>query len=142
MLFRSLFVSSFPQYADNPFHLAAESWGGHYGPNIASYVHKMNKRRIYAPFPGQKHINFASLILANGLTEPATQFESVPEYLCDKAPYGPPFNKDSATCRVLRAETPVCTRMIESCYRFESLATCVPATGYCWNRVLAVGGSE
>ncbi|EJF67336.1 alpha/beta-hydrolase [Dichomitus squalens LYAD-421 SS1] len=138
--FLQLFVSSFPQYAEKPFHLAAESWGGHYGPNIASYVHKMNKRRIYAPFPGQRHINFASLILANGLTEPATQFESVPEYLCDKSPY-PPFEKDSVTCRMLRAEAPICERMIESCYRFESLATCVSATRYCWARVLGVGGN-
>ncbi|KAM5539968.1 hypothetical protein V8D89_006471 [Ganoderma adspersum] len=137
--FLQLFVSSFPQYAEKPFHLAAESWGGHFGPNIASYVHKMNKRRIYAPFPGQKHIDFASLILANGLTEPATQFESIPEYMCERAPY-PPFARDSATCRALRVEMPVCKRMIESCYRFESKATCDPATAYCWLRIEEAAG--
>ena len=139
--FLQLFVSSFPQYAEKPLHLAAESWGGHFGPHIASYVHRMNKRRIYAPFPGQKHVNFASLILANGLTEPATQFESIPEYMCERAPY-PPFARDSAACRALRVEMPVCKRMIGSCYRFESRATCDPATAYCWLRIQQAAGCE
>ncbi|RPD64649.1 alpha/beta-hydrolase [Lentinus tigrinus ALCF2SS1-6] len=119
--FLQLFVSRFPEYSEKPLHLAAESWGGHYGPNIASYVYKMNKQRIYAPFPGQKHINLASL------------FESIPEYMCDVAPY-PPFEQDSAQCKGLRLETPVCTKMIEACYRFPSKATCNPATEYCWLR--------
>ncbi len=134
--FLQLFVSRFPEYAEKPLHLAAESWGGHYGPNIASYVYKMNKQRIYAPFPGQKHIDFASLILANGLTEPLTQFGSIPDYMCDVAPY-PPFEQDSDQCKGLRLETPLCTKMIEACYRFPSKATCNSATQYCWLRVLS-----
>ncbi|KAI0713118.1 alpha/beta-hydrolase [Cerioporus squamosus] len=76
--FLQLFVSRFPEYAEKPLHLAAESWGGHYGPNIAS-----------------------------------------------------------AQCKRLRIETPICTKMIEACYRFPSKATCNPATEYCWVRVLA-----
>ncbi|KAI0354677.1 peptidase S10 serine carboxypeptidase [Trametes cingulata] len=133
--FLQLFVSRFPDLGRKQLHLAAESWGGHYGPNIASYVHKMNKRLVYAPFPGQKHINFASLILANGLTDPAVQFESIPEYMCGGAPY-PPFRHDSLDCRSMRAEAPICKKMIESCYRFPSKATCDPATTYCWLRML------
>ncbi|KAI0368924.1 peptidase S10 serine carboxypeptidase [Pilatotrama ljubarskyi] len=133
--FLQLFVSRFPDLGQKPLHLAAESWGGHYGPNIASYVYKMNKRMVYAPFPGQKHINFASLILANGLTDPALQFESIPEYMCGGAPY-PPFKSDSFDCRAMRAEAPICKKMIESCYQFPSKATCDPATTYCWLRML------
>ncbi|KAI0800534.1 alpha/beta-hydrolase [Fomes fomentarius] len=115
--FLQLFISRFQKYSQKPFYLAAESWGGHYGPVIASYVYKMNERRIYAPFPGQKHINFASLILANGLTDPRRSL-------------GP------KECVAMRLETPVCTRLIESCYRFPSTLTCNPATNYCWVRVL------
>lgn len=133
--FLQLFISRFQEYSQKPFHLAAESWGGHYGPVIASHVYKMNERRLYAPFPGQKHINFASLILANGLTDPKTQFGSVPEYMCGGAPY-PPFKHDSKECVAMRLETPVCTRLIETCYRFPSTLTCNPATNYCWARVL------
>ena len=133
--FLQLFVSRFEEYADKPLHLAAESWGGHYGPNIASYVQKMNARGVYAPFPEQKHINLASLILANGLTDPKTQFESVAEYMCGSAPY-PPFKYDGKECAALRIETPVCKGMIEGCYRFPSKVTCNAATSYCWARVL------
>lgn len=132
--FLQLFMSRFPDYAEKPFHLAAESWGGHYGPNIASYVYKMNKQRIYAPFPGQRHINFESLILANGLTDPRTQFAAEPEYLCGAAPY-PPFESDSSTCRALRIEGPICTKMVDACYRFPTRATCIPAYAYCWTRI-------
>ncbi|KAI0714777.1 alpha/beta-hydrolase [Earliella scabrosa] len=133
--FLQLFVSRFEEYADKPLHLAAESWGGHYGPNIASYVQKMNARSVYAPLPGQKHINLASLILANGLTDPKTQFGSVAEYMCGGGPY-PPFKHDSKECAALRIETPVCKGMIEGCYRFPSKVTCNAATSYCWARVL------
>ncbi|KAL1951716.1 hypothetical protein VTO73DRAFT_865 [Trametes versicolor] len=133
--FLQLFTARFPALGAKPLHLAAESWGGHYGPNIASYVHKMNKRGVYAPFPGQRHINLASLILANGLTDPAVQFASVPEYMCGAAPY-PPFKPDSAECRAMKVEGPICKRMIESCYRFPSKTTCDPATVYCWSRML------
>ncbi|KAI0756437.1 alpha/beta-hydrolase [Daedaleopsis nitida] len=132
--FLQLFVTRFPEYSQKPLHLAAESWGGHYGPNIATHVYKMNKRLPYAPFPGQKHINFASLILANGLTDPKVQFSTVAEYMCGAAPY-PPFEHGSKECVGMRLETPVCISMIESCYRFPSRLTCVPAYAHCWYRV-------
>ncbi|KAH9854286.1 peptidase S10 serine carboxypeptidase [Lenzites betulinus] len=133
--FLQLFVGRFPQLGSKSLHLAAESWGGHYGPNIASYVHKMNKRMVYAPLPGQKHINLASLIIANGLTDPAIQFESIPEYMCGGAPY-PPFEEGSAECRAMKFEAPICKKMIENCYRYPFKTTCDPATAYCWSRML------
>ena len=133
--FLQLFSARFPALGEKPLHLAAESWGGHYGPHIASYVHAMNKRRIYAPFPGQRHVNFASLVIANGLTEPKTQFGAIPEYMCGGAPY-PPFEHDSKECTSMRIAAPVCERLIEGCYRFSSRMTCNPATLYCWNSLL------
>ena len=34
-----------------PFHMAAESYGGMYAPNAASFFHKKNKELALAPFP-------------------------------------------------------------------------------------------
>ena len=36
-------LGSVTEYAEAEFHIAAESYGGHYAPNIASVVHKKNK---------------------------------------------------------------------------------------------------
>ncbi|KAL0562692.1 hypothetical protein V5O48_019389, partial [Marasmius crinis-equi] len=60
----------FPEYSEQAFHLAAQSYGGTYDPNIAKIIHEKNKKLAVAPTPYLKHINLASVILANGLTNP------------------------------------------------------------------------
>jgi hypothetical protein len=47
--------------------------GGTYGPNIASVINKKNEELSLAPVPDLVHINLASVILANRLTEPYTE---------------------------------------------------------------------
>jgi cathepsin A (carboxypeptidase C) len=71
--FLELFVNRFPKYARLPFHIAAESYGGTYAPNIASVIYKKNKELAAAPNPKLARINLASVILANGITDPYTQ---------------------------------------------------------------------
>ncbi|KAH9922311.1 peptidase S10 serine carboxypeptidase [Epithele typhae] len=139
--FLQLFLARFPAHRARPLHIAAESWGGHYGPHIASHIHEKNLLLGPAPAPGQLHIPLASLVLANGLTEPRTQYGSIPEFLCGAArtPYSP-LAPDSLKCAALRAEGPVCERMITACYKVRSAATCDPATAYCTARVLGAMG--
>lgn len=129
--FLQLFMHRFPQYAELPFHIGAESWGGHYGPHIASYVHQKNQELDLAPRVGQIKINLASLVLANGLTDPLTQFTTIEKYMCGAAPY-PPFKHTDKTCVALRLGMPACLKMIEACYNHESVAVCRAATTYCW----------
>ncbi|PSR72048.1 hypothetical protein PHLCEN_2v12078 [Hermanssonia centrifuga] len=102
--FLQVFMHRFPQYASMPFHLAAESWGGHFGPNIAHYIFERNQELVYAPRTGILKINLASVILANGLTEPASQFESIHPYICGAAPYHP-LDPDGAVCKTLKVNT-------------------------------------
>lgn len=135
--FLTLFLTRYPEYASAPLHLAAESWGGHYAPKIGSYIHKKNKELAFAPRAGLQHINLASLIIVNGLTDPLVQFGSIPEYGCGGAPY-PPWDPSASECATLNRKAPLCTSLIESCYRFPSKATCNPATNYCWYELLAV----
>ncbi|GJE85299.1 peptidase S10 serine carboxypeptidase [Phanerochaete sordida] len=132
--FLQLFLQRFPRYARAPLHIAGESWGGHYVPHIGAYVDAQNDRLVYAPRRGQLHVNLASLLLGNGLTEPASQLETPVDYLCGAARY-PPFKRDDSRCAMWRAAIPPCLRMIKTCYEYQNNATCGPATAYCWPAV-------
>ncbi|CAL1694743.1 unnamed protein product [Somion occarium] len=134
-VFTQVFLKRFPQYSNLPFHLAAESWGGHYGPTISNFIHQENKKLVYAPRKGVVKINLASLILANGLTEPASQFESIPDYACGGAPY-PFLDPKGSGCAQIKFNKPICLEMIESCYKFNTKATCTPATFQCWSTMM------
>ncbi|KAJ7596014.1 carboxypeptidase C [Mycena floridula] len=122
--FLQLFFARYPEYSKLPFHLAAESYGGTYAPNIAKVIHRENLAN-----PASK-INLASVVLANGLTDPLIQMGSVADYVCD-GPYPVYDDPQGPECEALRAKIPTCQRLINSCYRFNSKLTCVPAILYC-----------
>ena len=130
-----IFFRHFPQYAARPFHLAAESWGGHYAPHIAHYIFSQNEQIMGAQLAENDEriwVNLTSVTMANGLTEPASQFESIPQYLCMDSPY-PLMDWDDPRCVALRTGSPACIRAIKACYRFpHSKATCSAATWACW----------
>ncbi|KIP04923.1 hypothetical protein PHLGIDRAFT_31123 [Phlebiopsis gigantea 11061_1 CR5-6] len=132
--FIQLFLSRYPEYASAPFHLAAESYGGTYAPNIASVIHKKNGESALRPVPGVKHVNLASVILANGITDPYTQMATVPDYACN-GPYAVYDDPDGPQCEALRSKVPTCQRLIQSCYNFDSRWTCVPAQAYCYSQL-------
>ena len=134
--FMSLFLKRYPQYALAPFHVAAESWGGHYGPHVVSYIYQQNQAFVYYPRKGMVYINLASLIIANGLTEPYSQFESIPDYKCGGAPY-PYLDPSSWTCRTMKANKPVCLGLISACYRSKTKAACTAATAHCWPALMS-----
>ena len=133
--FLELFLNRFPEYSTQPFHIAAESYGGMYGPNFASLIYKANKELALAPNPRVKHINLASVMLGNGLTDPYMQMASVPDYACD-GPYPIYDNPKGAQCMALRTKVPTCQRLIKACYLFRSKFTCVPAVTYCNSQIL------
>ena len=132
--FLELFITRFPKYAGLPFHLAAESYGGTYAPNIASVIYKKNKELALAPTPKLARINLASVILANGLTDPYIQMASVPDYACD-GPYPIYDDPEGPQCTALRSKVPTCQRLVKACYDYGSRLTCVPAGLYCFNQL-------
>ncbi|KAI0284168.1 Alpha/Beta hydrolase protein, partial [Russula brevipes] len=69
--FLELFITRFPKLETGPT------------PNIASVIYKKNKELALAPTPQLARINLASVILANGQTDPYIQMASVPDYYCD-----------------------------------------------------------
>lgn len=128
--FLEIFLNRFPEYSKQPFHIAAESYGGTYAPNFASVIHRENKKLALAPTPKLKHINLSSVVLANGLTDPYVQMASVPDYACD-GPYPVYDDPQGPQCQALRSKIPTCQRLIKSCYQFNNRFTCVPAFLYC-----------
>ncbi|OJA18682.1 hypothetical protein AZE42_08633 [Rhizopogon vesiculosus] len=127
--FMELFLSRFPEYSTQPFHIAAESYGGLIAPHIASVIYTENKR-IPNASPGLVKINLASVILGNGITDAYVQVASVPEYLCD-GPYPIYDNPNGVECIALRKTVPLCQKMIKACYDFDSRFTCIPAALSC-----------
>ncbi|KAL6301520.1 Alpha/Beta hydrolase protein [Sparassis latifolia] len=136
--FLELFLSRFPKYSKLPFHIAAESYGGTYAPNIAAVVHKENQalvRSHSAASRGLMYINLASVILGNGLTNPHVQMASVPDWACD-GPYAVYDDPEGPQCSALRTKVPTCQRLLKSCNDFESRLTCVPALLYCNSQIM------
>lgn len=56
------FVGAFPQYSRTGFHLATESYGGHYGPIFSEYIQGQNAQNI----SGAQEIRLESLMVGNG----------------------------------------------------------------------------
>ena len=132
--FLQLFLRRYPQYADRPFHVAAESYGGTYAPHVASEIYRQNKALAAGEAGAETtHINLASVILANGHTDPKIQFAAVPEYVCN-GPYAL-LKPTSVKCRTWRAKVPTCQRLVQMCYDHDHPSVCGQAALYCWEQV-------
>lgn len=126
--FLQLFLKSFPEYSKQDFNIAGESYGGHYIPNFASYIHQQKTKveqgdKDLTIFAKEEHqpINLKSLLIGNGLTDPYLQFASVPEYACDSKH----AFLDDASCTSMKNKVPTCQRLESYCYDNPSRFTCM-----------------
>lgn len=117
----TLFFEQFPEYATQPFHIAGESYAGHYIPVFASEIlsHK------------DRNINLQSVMIGNGLTDEYTQYAYYRPMACGEGGY--PAVLDEGECRSMDNSLPRCQSMIKACYESGSLWSCVPASIYCNN---------
>jgi cathepsin A (carboxypeptidase C) len=133
--FLSMFFAKFQEYADAPFSIAAESYGGRYAPLIASKIHSENKKRVQEArvhgLDAPKTINLSTIMLGNGLTDPKVQFAAVYDYACNSE-YAI-FKPDSPQCQTLQTKGQTCASLIDSCYKYDNRLTCTPAGLYCWS---------
>ncbi|KAI8996993.1 Alpha/Beta hydrolase protein [Pilobolus umbonatus] len=127
--FLQLFFKEYPQYGANAFHISGESYAGHYLPAISSEIIKGNKKAL-----DNNHlvINYESMLIGNGWTDPRTQFEAYQIFGCSNdSKYKPLFNE--TTCNKMKDSYPRCKKMMDSCYKFPHAITCIPANLYCEN---------
>lgn len=119
--FLELFFKQFPQYKKPDFHIAGESYAGHYIPVFATEILSHEDRSF----------NLTSVMIGNGLTDPLTQYEYYEPMACGKG--GEPSVLEPEECEAMTNAIPRCLSLIESCYDSGSIWSCVPATIYCNN---------
>ncbi|KAE9379291.1 hypothetical protein N431DRAFT_434295 [Stipitochalara longipes BDJ] len=117
----TLFFKQFPEYAKQDFHIAGESYAGHYIPVFTSEILSHKKRNI----------NLKSVLIGNGLTDGYTQYEHYRPMACGKGGY--PAVLDEGECQAMDNALPRCQSLIQNCYDSESVWSCVPASIYCNN---------
>lgn len=121
LAFLELFFKEFPQYAKLDFHVAGESYAGHYIPIIAKTILAAE----------DKNFNLSSVLIGNGLTDPLVQYEYYQPMACGNG--GEPSVLAPEECSAMADSAPRCLSLIKSCYDSGSAWACVPATIYCNN---------
>ncbi|CAG8548040.1 30680_t:CDS:2 [Racocetra persica] len=121
--FLQTFFDKFPQYSKLKFHIAGESYGGHYVPVLASNIKTKNS-----------NINLESILIANGLVNPLIQFKSLPDIACNNPPYQPVL--DNATCAQMTADFPKCASATQTCYNTKSPQDCINAFSICFSTMI------
>lgn len=122
--FLTMFFEKFPEYASQDFHITGESYAGHYIPQFASEILSHKNRNI----------NLKSVAIGNGLTDGLTQYEYYRPMACGDGGY--PAVLSESECNAMDAAYPRCASLIESCYKSESVWSCVPASIYCNNAMI------
>ena len=120
----TLFFKQFPEYAHQDFHIAGESYAGHYIPVFTSEILSHKKRNI----------NLKSVLIGNGLTDGLTQYSYYRPMACGDG--GWPAVLDKTECQTMDNALPRCLSLIENCYNSESVWSCVPASIYCNNAMI------
>lgn len=120
--FLELFFKQFPQYnKKQKFHIAGESYAGHYIPVFASEILSHPDRTF----------DLSSVLIGNGLTDPLTQYKYYEPMACGLG--GEPSVLEPEECESMLDAVPRCLSLIEGCYETGSVWSCVPATIYCNN---------
>lgn len=119
--FLELFFKQFPEYLGRDFHIAGESYAGHYIPVFAAEIASHEDRSF----------NLSSLLIGNGLIDPLRQYDYYQPQACGGGEY--PAVLDEEECQNMLDAQPRCNSLIESCYSSQSSWVCVPASIYCNN---------
>lgn len=109
--FLNIFFSEiFPDRARLPIHIAAESYGGHYGPTYLNHI--LNSRSLNSrdAFYG----NITSLILVDAVIDFAAPAVGVYEFLCKGYGHHGKIMNDT-TCEALRLSVPKTFELARNC---------------------------
>ncbi|KAG7837048.1 hypothetical protein KL943_001087 [Ogataea angusta] len=119
--FLELFFTRFAQFVNNDFHIAGESYAGHYIPNIASEILDH----------ADKSFNLTSLLIGNGITDPLIQYGWYGPMACNASLSGYKQILSDGDCKKIDDMYSRCKRLVRACYRTLSTVTCLPANLYC-----------
>ncbi|KAF9644836.1 serine carboxypeptidase [Thelephora ganbajun] len=128
--------ANFSKYKDRNFALWTESYGGHYGPTMASYFLDQNAAIAAGTLSGIP-INLKALGIGNGLTDPITQYPGYISY-AKTNPYHP-LVSDSTISSVSNSyfSSGGCRDQILQCASSGTNSDCSQAQSTCNNQVLS-----
>lgn len=121
--FFELFFEKYPEIIKNKeWHIAGESYAGHYIPAMANEI----------VLKHENSLNLSSIMIGNGITDPMLQYPSYFTMLCDPVNNG--HNKTYVSpidCLTLEKAIPRCEILMASCYASNADLPCVLANTYC-----------
>ncbi|AGO12377.1 AaceriAER022Wp [[Ashbya] aceris (nom. inval.)] len=123
--FLRLFFQKFPHLAKNDFHIAGESYAGHYIPQIA---HEIITRKEEEP-EELPNFNLTSVLIGNGFTDPRTQYKYYEPMACGEGGFPAVLNEDQ--CGRMNSSSSRCDRLMSLCYLTNRAIPCLAATVYC-----------
>lgn len=122
--FLNLFFQQFPEYSHLPFHIAGESYAGHYIPVFANEI-------LSHP---DRNFNLSSILIGNGLVDPLRQYDQYEPMACGRGGAPPVLAADQ--CANMRSSQPRCNSYINACYSAQSTWLCTPASMFCNNAMM------
>lgn len=117
--FLTLFFDYFPQYSHQDFHIAGESYAGHYIPAIATEIQSHE----------DKNFNLSSILIGNGITDGKTQVDYYQPMACGEGGYPAVITPEQ--CDKMVADVPKCKALIDFCYSSNNWLACVAPNFYC-----------
>ncbi|CAG86697.2 DEHA2D02244p [Debaryomyces hansenii CBS767] len=122
-VFLELFFQKFPQFVKNPFHIAGESYAGHYIPSFASEIINHADRSF----------DLSSVLIGNGITDSLIQSAYYKPMACGEGGYKQVITDKE--CERMEKDYPRCAALTKICYDAPNALTCVPANFYCEERL-------
>ncbi len=125
-VFLELFFQKFPSFSQNKFHIAGESYAGHYIPNIASEIVNHADRSF----------ELDSVLIGNGITDSLIQDAYYQPMACGLGGYKQVLTDEA--CDQMIKDYSKCKRLVKACYATKSAFACVPASVYCGDKLVGV----
>ncbi|KAI5955218.1 hypothetical protein KGF54_001779 [Candida jiufengensis] len=115
-VFIEFFFDRFPNFRKNKFHIAGESYAGHYIPNL---LHQLKKNWHTITFKVE------SVLIGNGIIDPLIQIGAYEPMACGKAGYKKLLN--DSDCQYMIDKYEVFKKYDKFCYITGELYSCVHA---------------
>ena len=104
-----------PQFLKNEFHIAGESYAGHYIPNLLHEI-LCHEDRLF---------NISSVLIGNGIIDPLIQIGSYKKMACGEA--GHPALLSEEDCQYMEDKYITFKKYDQQCYDYGDLLSCVIA---------------
>lgn len=106
------FYAQFPQYKNRDFGIFTESYGGHYGPEFASYFESQNAAIAAGSVTGQ-NISLVALGINNGWYDEGIQEKAYIDFSLNNS-YAPLINQSMYTT-IMNKYTTSCVPAVQQC---------------------------